>query len=278
MTPPPMCATDGAPAGPGLPPLPGPAPLPCPLSYPIGTLRRRWHRSPALQRRPPPRRRSGSCRPPTTPQRGHQPRSTRHDPPRDGLHPEVAPPRARGWPTSFASSASLRPLAVARPSVAPTACPRPTCAASGTPANAWPPKGRVPSATSHVHTGLRDGGRERAPWRREQPLEMERFRDLITMRSLRRWRRAQGGEHVPPSARAAGASVASLTPNSSSALRRSSATSISSCATAHPTISRRPCASTSKLKRLELARLTPARGAASPLGERPPPRLPLICR
>jgi hypothetical protein len=42
-------------------------------------------------------------------------------------------------------------------------------------------EGRVPSATSHVHTGLRDGdgdgGRERAPWRREQPLEMERFRD-----------------------------------------------------------------------------------------------------
>jgi hypothetical protein len=67
MTPPPMCATDGAPAGPGVPPCRAP-PLSCArLSYPIGTLRRRLHRSPPLQRRPPPRRRSGSCRPPTTP-------------------------------------------------------------------------------------------------------------------------------------------------------------------------------------------------------------------
>jgi hypothetical protein len=56
----PMCATDSAPAGPGLAPLPGPAPLVRPLSYPIGTLRRRWPRS-RPPHRPPPRRRSSSC-------------------------------------------------------------------------------------------------------------------------------------------------------------------------------------------------------------------------
>jgi hypothetical protein len=60
MTPPRMCATDSAPAGPGLAPLPGPAPLVRPLCSPIGALRRRWPRSHPLHRRPP-RRRSSSC-------------------------------------------------------------------------------------------------------------------------------------------------------------------------------------------------------------------------
>jgi len=280
MTPPPMCATDGAPAGPGLPPLPGPAPRLCPLSYPIGTLRRRWHRSPPLQRRPPPRRRSGSCRPPTTPQRGHRPRSARHDPPRDGPHPDVAPPRARAWPTTLPA--------------------RPACGRWRSHARAWHPRGVRDLLARHRGHRQTPGRRKAACPRRRPTCTLASATATAAASappgaesSLSRWSASgtrsrcghcvagvgpKGGEHVPQSARAAGASVASLTPNSSSALRRSPATSISSCATAHRTISRRPWASTSKLKRLELARSTPARGAASPLGERPPPRLALICR
>jgi hypothetical protein len=134
--------------------------------------------------------------------------------------------RARAGPTSFAGSASLPPLAVTRPSAwhprrvrdllarhrghrhtpgrRKAACPRrrPTCTLASA------------TATATVAAS--------APLGAESSLSRWSASGTDQMRSLRRWRRAQGGEHVPPSARAAGASVASLTPNSSSTLRRSS--------------------------------------------------------
>jgi hypothetical protein len=65
----------------------------------------------------------------------------------------------------------------------------------------WPPDTRVSAAPFHVHSAFRDGGRDRAPWRRDRLLEMERHAGKITAKSLRRWRRAQGGEHAPVSTR-----------------------------------------------------------------------------
>ena len=64
-------------------------------------------------------------------------------------------------------------------------------------AHHWPPETRVPAAPFHVHGAFRDGGRERAGWRREQLLTMDRHAGKITAKSLRYWREAQGGEHAP---------------------------------------------------------------------------------
>jgi hypothetical protein len=63
-------------------------------------------------------------------------------------------------------------------------------------AHHWPAETRVPAAPFHVHSAFRDGGRERARWRRDQLLTMERYAGKITAKSLRRWREAHA-EHVP---------------------------------------------------------------------------------
>jgi hypothetical protein len=56
-------------------------------------------------------------------------------------------------------------------------------------AHAWPVETRVPCAGFHVHAAFRDGGPDRAGWRRQQLLGMERGpRGRVTEAALRAWR------------------------------------------------------------------------------------------
>jgi hypothetical protein len=58
--------------------------------------------------------------------------------------------------------------------------------------HSWPPASRVPNAGHYVHSAFRDGGPDRAAWRRQQLLGMPRnIRGRITSSALRRWRHEQ---------------------------------------------------------------------------------------
>jgi hypothetical protein len=65
-------------------------------------------------------------------------------------------------------------------------------------AYSWPPETRVPAARFYIHDRFRDGGPERAAWRRERLLSTDRGpRGRVTEEALRRWRTARQDDVTP---------------------------------------------------------------------------------